>query len=334
MDDFTTATLHESRNEYTSRLISILTPLIMEGYGSIFDEAWNLCKENDETEKYLMTFQNLISRVPKWNSEIVEKEKERIIEKSGCTYLEDLLTCVHIIQLKLLTTIRVGKKQKKIEIEIPRLEDFIHKSYIQVARKLYTNVYLYERYVTPLQKQKHSREVEMIVQDCILNAVRETLPIESVLRAYMDESMEEEYIETIQEEKIPVKEEEEKPLTEVEKLKEEIKEKDKESETKIKVDTSNEQSNSGIRFNDNDLAINEDNQEEVISAPKTIERLEEISNLRNEQRKLEEEDDEDDDTSFKLKISDENISLEDIGLETIGKKKDENIILSDIEVLK
>ena len=331
MDDFTTATLHESRNEYTSRLISILTPLIMEGYGSIFDEAWNLCKENDESEKYLMTFQNLISRVPKWNSEIVEKEKERIIEKSGCTYLEDLLTCVHVIQLKLLTTIRVGKKQKKIEIEIPRLEDFIHKAYIQVARKLYTNVYLYERYVTPLQKQKHGREVEIIIQDCILNAIRETLPIESVLRAYMDESMEEEYIETIQEEKIPIKEEEEQPLTEVEKLKEEIKDKDNEKET-IKVDTSNDRSNQGISFNDNDLAITEDNQEEVISAPKTIERLEEISNLRNEQRRLEEDDD--DDSSFKLKISDENISLDDIGLETIGKKKDENIILSDIEILK
>jgi len=333
MDDFTTATLHESRNEYTSRLISILSPLIMEGYGSIFDEAWNLCKENDESEKYLMTFQNLISRVPKWNSEIVEKEKERIIEKSGCNYLEDLLTCVHVIQLKLLTTIRVGKKQKKIEIEIPRLEDFIHKAYIQVARKLYTNVYLYERYVTPLQKQKHSREVELIVQDCILNAVRETLPIESVLRAYMDESMEEEYIETIQEEKIPVKEEEEQPLTEVEKLKEEIKEKDVEDEAKIKVDTSSK-SNQGISFNDNDLAINENNQEEVISAPKTIERLEEISNLRNEQRKLDEEEDDDEDSSFKLKISDENLSLDNLGLENIGQKKDDNIILSDIEVLK
>lgn len=327
MDDFTTATLHESRNEYTSRLIGILTPLIMEGYGSIFDEAWNLCKENDESEKYLMTFQNLISRVPKWNSEIVEKEKERIIEKSGCAYLEDLLTCVHIIQLKLLTTIRVGKKQKKIEIEIPRLEDFIHKAYIQVARKIYTNVYLYEKYVTPLQKQKHSREVEIIVQDCILNAIRETLPIESVLRAYMDESMEEEYIETIQEEKIPVKEEEEQPLTEVEKIKEEIKEKEVE-ETKIKIDTLKQ----GIRFNDNDLAINENNHEEVINAPKTIERLEEISNLRNEQRKLDEEEDEDD-SSLKLTISDDNLSLDNLGLEIIGGKKDDNIILSDIEIL-
>jgi hypothetical protein len=327
MDDFTTATLHESRNEYTSRLIGILTPLIMEGYGSIFDEAWNLCKENDESEKYLMTFQNLISRVPKWNSEIVEKEKERIIEKSGCAYLEDLLTCVHIIQLKLLTTIRVGKKQKKIEIEIPRLEDFIHKAYIQVARKIYTNVYLYEKYVTPLQKQKHSREVEIIVQDCILNAIRETLPIESVLRAYMDESMEEEYIETIQEEKIPVKEEEEQPLTEVEKIKEEIKEKEVE-ETKIKIDTLKQ----GIRFNDNDLAINENNHEEVINAPKTIERLEEISNLRNEQRKLDEEEDEGD-SSLKLTISDDNLSLDNLGLETIGGKKDDNIILSDIEIL-
>jgi len=328
MDDFTHATLHESRNEYTSRLISILCPLIMEGYLSIFSEAWTLCEDNDETEKYLMTFQNLISRVPKWNSEIIEKEKDRIIEKSGCTYLEDLLTCVHIIQLKMLTTIRVGKKQKKIEIEIPRLEDFIHKSYIQVARKLYTNVYLYEKYVTPLQKQKHTREIEIIIQECILNAIRETLPIESVLRSYMDESIEEDYIETIQEEKIPIKEVE----TENERS-------DEIAADKLKVEAdaltiSTQESNDkkqGISFNDNDSVMNGDNKEEIINAPKTIERLEQISNMRNEERRLEDEDDEDDnDNSFKIKIGSD---VEKISLDSLTSKE-ENLILSDIEELK
>ena len=43
-------------------------------------------------------------------------------------YLEELVTCVHIIQLKLLTAMRVGQKQKKIDINIPKLDDFIHKS--------------------------------------------------------------------------------------------------------------------------------------------------------------------------------------------------------------
>ena len=92
MDDFTSSTLYESRNEWTARLVSILTPLVIEGYNSIFDEAWKLCRENDEPEKYLMTFQNLIARVPKWNNTIVEKEMSRIIERSGCSYLEDLVT--------------------------------------------------------------------------------------------------------------------------------------------------------------------------------------------------------------------------------------------------
>ena len=140
MDDFNISTLHESRNEWSARLISILTPLVIDGYKSILNEAITLCKENNEMDKYLMTFQNLISRVPKWNAIIVEKEKKRIIEKSGCSYLEDLITCVHIIQLKILTVMRVGQKQKKIDINIPKLDDFIQNVYINVARKIYKNV--------------------------------------------------------------------------------------------------------------------------------------------------------------------------------------------------
>ena len=153
MDDFSISSLHESKNEWASRLITILTPLIVDGYRSILDEALKLCRENNETEKYLMTFQNFISRIPKWNQTIIETEKNRICEKSGCSYLEDLVTCVHIIQLKILTAMRVGQKQKKIDINIPKLDDFIHKAYINVARKIYKNVYLFELNISPLQIQ-------------------------------------------------------------------------------------------------------------------------------------------------------------------------------------
>jgi hypothetical protein len=207
MEDFTLATLHESRNEWCSQLINILTPLIIEGYNSIFEESWSLCEENDETEKYLMTFQNFISRVPKWNATIIDKERTRILERSRCTYIEDLLTCVHVIQLKSLTCIRAGKDQKKININIPKFDDFIHKVYIQVARKLYTNIYLYDKTVLPLQKQKHNREFEQIVQECILNVVRDNMPIEEILRCYLDETNEEDVEETIIDEKIPIEEE-------------------------------------------------------------------------------------------------------------------------------
>jgi hypothetical protein len=199
MDDFVISSLHESKNEWGSRLLTLLTPLLIEGINSIFKESVELCKKNEEMDKYLMTFQNFISRIPKWNTNIIETERIRIIERSGCQYLEDLITCVHVIHLKLLTAIRVGQKQKKIDISIPKLDDFLHKAYIHVARKLYKNVYLFEIGIPPLQVQKNQRELEIIVQECILNTIRESIPVEALLRAYMEETEEEEVKEEIKE---------------------------------------------------------------------------------------------------------------------------------------
>jgi hypothetical protein len=65
MDDFTLTNLYESRNEWCSRLVNIFTPFIAEGIRSIFNESWQMCLENSEIDKYLMTFQNLLCRVPK-----------------------------------------------------------------------------------------------------------------------------------------------------------------------------------------------------------------------------------------------------------------------------
>ena len=195
MDDYNVNVLSEAKNEYSSRLVSTLTPLLIQGIKSIFNEAVNLCTDNDENEKYLMTFQNFLSRVPKWNDTIVSEETKRIVEASQCPYLEDLLTCVHITQLKILTSIRVSQKQKKIDLDIPKLNVFIHKCYISFARKLYSNVYLFEKEVAALQHQKNMRECELICHECILSVIRDSMPVETILRAYIDETVDEEVIE-------------------------------------------------------------------------------------------------------------------------------------------
>ena len=54
------------------------------------------------------------------------------------------------------------------------------------------NVYLFEKNISALMVQKHNRELEMIVQECILAAVRESIPTEAIIRAYLDESVEQE----------------------------------------------------------------------------------------------------------------------------------------------
>jgi hypothetical protein len=190
MDDFSLNSLQESRNEWCSRLITVLTPCVIDGVKSIFEESWKLCVENDEKTKYLMTFQNFLSRVPKWNPNIISQECSRIKEKSNCTYITDLITCVHIIQLKMLSCMRVGTKQKKIDVNVPSLEDFVHHVYINAARKIYTNVYLFEMGISSLKSQRNSRELEIIIKECILQTVRETIPVEELLKLYMNESVE------------------------------------------------------------------------------------------------------------------------------------------------
>lgn len=212
MDDYNVSVLSEAKNEYSTRLVNILTPLVVEGVKSIFDEAVSLCKENGEDEKYLMTFQNFLSRIPKWNSAIIDEECKRIVKKSGCSYLEDLLTCVHITQLKILTSIRVSSKQKKIDIEIPKLDTFVHKVYICFARKVYKSVYLFENNVDSLSYQKNMRECDILCKESVLEVIRDNMPVESILRAYMDETIEEDIIEETVEEIVNKKMEEDESV--------------------------------------------------------------------------------------------------------------------------
>lgn len=190
MDDYTSNVLTDSKNEWSILLINYLTPHVIDGFRSIFNESVQLCEKNDEIEKYLMTFQNLLSRIPKWNNEMVKNEKERIMKLCNCSYLEDLMTCVHIIQLKILSCVRVGSESKKISIDIPDFGAFLHKVYINVARKLYSNIYLFEIDIPSLEIQKRNREFEVIVQACVMNTIRDSIPVETLLRQYIDESTE------------------------------------------------------------------------------------------------------------------------------------------------
>ena len=305
-----------------------------------------MCVDNQEVDKYLMHFQNLISHIPKWNGNTIETERKRIIERSGCHYLEELITCVHIIHLKVLTCVRVGNKQKKIDIAIPKLDNFLHKAYINVARKTYMNVYLFERggHITPLQIQKNNREFEVIVQECILSTIRDSIPTEEIIRAYTDESVEIEE-EVIVENIVDPDETETKessPTDDSVESKEDTTEmlKKLEEETPPEIvpaisNVDNDPVMTKLSFNDYDSVMDTDTGKvDEIEAPKTIERLEEISTSRSIQRKLEEEDDDDDEE--RIKIHTDTIDLGELDVFDFDKsttRASEEVFLDDIEEL-
>ena len=378
MDDYNINVLSEAKNEYSCRLLSILTPVVIDGIKSIFNDAEKLCIENDEDEKYLMTFQNFLTRIPKWNDTIIEDECARIISVTSCNYLEDLLTCVHIAQLKILTSVRVSQKQKKIDLDIPKLSSFIHQVYSAFARKLYKNVYLFEKIITPLQYQKNMRECELLCKESILEVIRNSIPVEKILRSYIDETVDEEVIQEIVEKEIEKeveekqeasnkeetnKEEEEfskTPILKLEKNSEELNLNMEENVSTENTDNpdelndnindvvinepigssnepttlNNEIKDVGISFNDVDSVLDMGtNIEKDVEAPKTIERLEQISEINNQKRKEEEEDDDDEDN---LEIFDDNnINLDISDIHDLSKelKMSPPLLLNDIEIL-
>lgn len=341
MEDYTVASLSESKNEWCARLVSTLTPAIVEGIQSIFNEAVTLCDNDDESDKYLMTFQTFLKRIPNWNPEITAVETKRIEVESGCNYLADLITCVHIIQLKALSCIRVAKSSKKVDIDIPSVSNFVHKVYAKCAGKFYKNVYLYEMNQEPLQVQKNKREIDILVKEGIMEAVRDTMPVEDILKAYMAEQE-----ETINENKVADRSVSLPQSTEpmhtapdltprvapqanfalnrgppsaapdVGKINinpaQPLKKLEMPSiSMPVSSTTSSGAAKPAISFNNIDYSLDSDGKRGQDIAPKTVERLESISEERNKQRKIDEASEDDEMT---LKIGEEvKLELDQLG---------------------
>lgn len=408
MDDYDVNIVTQSKNEWSWKIVTLLTPFMIEGVTAIFNDAYELCEENGEEDKYLMTFQTLLKRVPKWNDSIVSDETKRIMESGGeCKHLETMVSAVHINHLKILSSMRVSQKQKAVEIPFPKANVFIHKCYINFARKIFNNAYLFQYAhnpnLDPMQYQKDMRQCELICHESIIKTIHEGIPVEQILKAYMDETEVEEIIEEVVEkiDDTPVEKEEtsatnnndstrngvdslvpggdiikvEKPTLNHENMQNihdsdnnsivsglksflgnnanhenNVNDKNKDVNVTINVKTEKndtqttkistpkqgssqemddfltnlnnntkkvdkEESNKPrLSFNNNDSILDMGtNKESIVSAPKTIKRLEDISQQRNEQRKAEEEEDDEDededDNDGKLVISDIPVEL-------------------------
>ena len=243
---------------------------------------------------------------------------------------------------------------------MPPLNEFIHKVYVHCARKLYTNVYLFERGIPPLTVQKNGRELEIIIKECILDSIRDSIPLEMILKTYMDETIEDHTEIKIKEEIVSqeqVLEEQPQPAaTTATTTSNATNDSSVSDAARIAAGgdpisdafpsnatsassastVSSASTASSIKFNDMDSAIDVNNTEHNIHAPKTEERLEQISNERYMQRKLQEEADDDDDVIDRLKIG-EDVQLDVFDVqsmeEPLKKLNFDAPELDDIEIL-
>lgn len=177
----------EAKGEYTRQLCQFLTPALHKYFLDLLD----LAKEREQDpKKHLVAFQNLLEAISEWNIDKVQRETQSVSILTQCDYLEELLTAVFIAHTKVLSAIRLTNRHKKLQITIPKLEHFLHRTMTECARILWTNTFLFSTSGTPLERQKNMRQVESLITDGVLQGVRSMLPVKSILREYLgaDES--------------------------------------------------------------------------------------------------------------------------------------------------
>ena len=182
--------LVETKNEYTTHLINILTPLIFEGLQSIYKEAQQIASTND----ILKIFQSFLKRIPKWNQILIEKETNRIINSSqSYEWLNDLIKATLKANLVVLMYNPTTKSQHKIQssyYQSIKTSDFIHRVYIECAREIWNNPYLMYHSYPPIEIKRNQRDCMMIIKDCIKESLRKLLPVKHILQIYLGEDME------------------------------------------------------------------------------------------------------------------------------------------------
>lgn len=167
-------------------LTRTLVPHVADGLWSVYDNARTACERNNQPEKTLQTFQNLLTRIPQWNEDTLEKEVDRIATVSKCDYIEDLLLGVFVSYIRAFASLQQSDATHvNLEFQRPSVSKFIHTYYIAVARKCWTSAYLFKTLgVTSEQQARNRRDIETILDASVGEVVDSFIPWREVSKAY------------------------------------------------------------------------------------------------------------------------------------------------------
>jgi hypothetical protein len=208
MEDSSAAIYSEAKSEYTKQLVFNFQPVLLRFFLDRFEEVKTSSTVVSNSRSSLSEFQDSLSQIPEWNLDKVHTETTRLLQTIQCDYTEDLITAVFIAHTKILSAIRLhSKPRRKINITVPKPDHFMHRTMSECSRLLWSNVYLFSENASSLDKQKNMNEVNRFLEEGILQAIRNLLPVKSILR------------DSLQEDEEDVKLEEAKPEVDSEEVK-------------------------------------------------------------------------------------------------------------------
>jgi hypothetical protein len=177
------STYSEARNEYLKQLSTWIVPFMIQYYRNLWSEA----KKVGGDRREMVIFQEKCAEVPKWNQDIIDTNIGKLLESCRCDYLEELMAAVFIAHTKVLISIRVSSKHKKLQITLPKLDHFLHRVFSECARSFWKSPFLFLDDQKPIEMQKNLIQAEALCSESIASAVRSLLPIKNILSEYLSD---------------------------------------------------------------------------------------------------------------------------------------------------
>ena len=183
--DTSASVYSEAKSEYTKQLVFNFQPVLLRFFLDRYDEVKKSPSVTAKTKSALSEFQESLSQIPEWNLDKVQKETAQLLQAVQCDYVDDLITAVFIAHAKILSAIKLDTKSRRatpIQITIPKPDHFMHRAMSECSRVMWSNVYLFNDSASSLDRQKNMTIVNQYLESGILQAIRNLLPVKSILR--------------------------------------------------------------------------------------------------------------------------------------------------------
>tara|TARA_B100001094_G_scaffold280655_1_gene291611 strand:+ start:9366 stop:10238 length:873 start_codon:yes stop_codon:yes gene_type:complete len=173
--------LVDAKLQYTKQLISVVENPIYEKLIAMYQNY-----PKDAKESQLINFQRKLKDIPSWNQNQIDEEVKAITKE--CPWVEDLLAAIFVSNVKILSSVKLGKSKDKIQLKMPKIDQFIHKLFVNIAMALYCNPYVFSS--KNYQNIKSNKlEVLQIISNITEETIRTMLPFENILENFLGNAL-------------------------------------------------------------------------------------------------------------------------------------------------
>lgn len=169
--------LVEAKDQYIHQLAEIIAPYVIHSVNGAYQYAKKHAKFGQST----VEFQKKLKEIPQWNSNTIHQQVSAISSKYR--FLSDLIAACFVSYVKILSSVKIHAQKPNIRLKLPADDVFVHRVFALSAKEFYIDPSLV----------KADRATRMgIVRRSVETAVRDLLPIQDILRAYLGNTVDDE----------------------------------------------------------------------------------------------------------------------------------------------